>query len=283
MTTDSRAPQPIPVDDPADPRLSDYQLTADPSALRERGLFVAEGRLVVRRLLTDSTHRVRSVLATKAAREALGDALFARPGLRVFEVPLPLVQALTGFNIHRGCLAIGERPPEHDEAALLAVRPARLLVLEGVGNPDNIGGIFRNALAFGAGGVLLDPSCGDPLYRKAIRVSSAATLLVRWGRESTWPAALDAVRAAGYWLVALTPSCDAEDIAVAAATSPAGRPVALLLGAEGAGLSTEALARADVRARIPIEPGIDSLNVAVAAGIALHEFRSRVRRPSPGG
>ena len=158
-------------------------------------------------------------------------------------------------------------------AQLSAAR--RVVVLEDVGNPDNIGGIFRNALALGAECVLLSPRCCDPLYRKAIRVSIGATLRLVFAYIDDWPEGLERLRAAGLTLVALTPEATATDIAELASRQP--QRVALLLGTEGPGLSGAAKARADVRVRIPLAPGTDSLNVATAAGIALHRVADACR------
>jgi tRNA G18 (ribose-2'-O)-methylase SpoU len=153
--------------------------------------------------------------------------------------------------------------------------------LEQITSPDNVGGLFRNALAFGARGVLLCPRTCDPLYRKAIRVSMGASLLVPFARCSEWPAPLKLLREAGYRVVALHPGEDASPIATATAAS---ERLVLLLGTEGGGLSESALAQADERVRIPMAPGVDSLNVATASGIALHHFTAgaaeRWRAPS---
>jgi tRNA G18 (ribose-2'-O)-methylase SpoU len=147
----------------------------------------------------------------------------------------------------------------------------RLLALEGVGNPDNVGGLFRVALALGAGGVLLDPTSADPLYRKAIRTSMAASLRVPFARVEPWPSALDELKSRGFQVVALTPDPDATSIADYV-VRPDSRLV-LLLGSEGPGLENETMRYADVRLRIPIDPRADSLNVVVAAGIALNALR----------
>jgi tRNA G18 (ribose-2'-O)-methylase SpoU len=162
---------------------------------------------------------------------------------------------------------LARRPlTEPDVEELCVAR--RLLVLEGVGNADNIGGIFRSALALGAGGVVVDQRCGDPLYRKAIRTSMAATLRVPFARAPL-ARALPALRENGFHIVALTPSADAVDVRdLRCATK-----VALLLGAEGEGLSAGTLGYADARARIPVDAAADSLNVAVAASIALYALR----------
>jgi tRNA G18 (ribose-2'-O)-methylase SpoU len=176
---------------------------------------------------------------------------------------------LTGHDLHRGCLALVERPLVASAAAVLASAET-VVILEGVSNADNVGGVFRNAAAFGAS-VLLSPACCDPLYRKAIRTSMGATLRVPFARAGAgdWPAVLMRVRAAGFTIVALTPREPAETLAMFARRPRAGR-LAWLVGTEGAGLSDAAEAAADHRVRIPISRAVDSLNVAVAAGIALH-------------
>jgi len=260
------------IEDLHDARLADYRHLPDPERLRRGEVFVAEGRLVVRTLLVQSAFVTRSVLLTDNAFASLADVLEETrwSGLPVFVVTEGTIEALTGFNIHRGCLAIGVRPPRVPVSALLGRRPAarRLLVLEQVANADNLGGIFRNAAAFGADGVVLGPGCCDPLYRKAIRVSMGAALRVPFCHAGDWLADLDAIRASGITLAALTPVGTAADIGEWARTRPSRR--ALLAGSEGSGLTAAALDRADVALRIPMTPGTDSLNVATATGIALH-------------
>ena len=183
---------------------------------------------------------------------------------------------IVGFDLHRGCLALCRRPGERGFAALLA-DPAvdangPLLVLEGMTNHDNVGGLFRNARAFGAGGVLLCPKCCDPLYRKAIRTSIGASLALPFARAASWPGDLVDL---GVPIVALHP--DPGGAALADWTPPPGR-FALVVGTEGPGLSDALLDVADVRLHIEMEPGIDSVNVALAAGIALHHVRSQRHR-----
>lgn len=263
------------LDDVADPRLADYRHVPDPELLRRGEIFVAEGRLVVRTLLTGSSCVTRSVLLTDTAFEALRDVLAPRlDELPVYVVPQGAIERLTGFNIHRGCLAIGERPaPQSIPALLAARRRARaFVVLEQVGNADNVGATFRNAAAFGVDGVVLGPGCCDPLYRKAIRTSMGAALRVPFAEAGAWPAALGLLREAGVTVVALTPDRDALPLEDFAARRGRGRPVAVLAGAEGEGLTQAALAAADVRLRIPMAAGIDSLNVATAIAIALYRL-----------
>ena len=258
----------IPIDCANDERLADYRNIPDAELVERRGLFVAEGRLVVRRLLQESPLVARSVMVTDAAAASLGDAADARPDLPVYRVPQAVMDGVAGFNIHRGCLAIGERPPVTAWPALLP-GARTVIVIERIGNADNVGGIFRNAMAFGAEAVLLGPACADPLYRKAIRTSMGAALLVPFARAAPWPDALRQLQALGFAVVALTPSADAAPLRhVAAALT--GRPIAIVLGHEGEGLTSEALRACDRHARIRMR-GFDSLNVACAAAIALYE------------
>lgn len=268
-----------------DPRVAIYRDTARPRAIARRGLFVAEGRLVVERLLRSSRFRVHSVLVTPTALEALRisettvaqDEVRNRPSAEavatppadtpVYVVDQTVMNQIVGFNIHRGCLALGERPAivSLEQAPIEAA--ARLLVVEGVNNPDNIGGLFRCAAAFGADAVVLGPGSGDPLYRKAIRTSMAASLQVPFVEAGPWPDALSHLRGRGFRVLALTPGPAATPID---ALPRGGGRVALLVGSEAAGLSSRALAAADERVRIPMHDGVDSLNVTVAAAIAMH-------------
>jgi len=264
----------IPVQDPADPRLTDYCGVSDPELLRRGGLFIAEGRLVVRTLLSLGRWPVRSLLVTEQARESLADVIGAyEERIPIYLTGKQSMRAITGFNLHRGCLALGERTAEPGPGELLpAEGDALVVVLEDVTNADNVGAVFRNALAFAAAAVLLGPGCCDPLYRKAIRVSMGASLQVPHARIRDWPAGLGIVREAGFMIVALTPAQSAADIAVLAEAIDRPRRIALLVGNEGAGLTAGALAEAQLRVRIPMAPGIDSLNVATATGIALHRL-----------
>ena len=255
------------IDSADDPCIAAYADVGNPGALRRAGLFVAEGRLVVRRLIEDARFPVESILVTPAASAALGAVLdgLAAP---VFVADQAIVNGVTGIDFHRGCLALARRPSRYPAVETFA-GDRRLLALERVGNPDNVGGLFRAALALGARGVLLDEDSADPLYRKAIRTSMAASLRVPFTRIADWPRGLAALRRAGHLLVALTPADDAMAIGQVLRD----RPLVLLLGAEGEGLRPETQAFADVRARIPVSPLADSLNVVVAAGIALHVLR----------
>jgi tRNA G18 (ribose-2'-O)-methylase SpoU len=259
---------PVLIEDPDDPRVADYR-----AAVRGRadGLFLCEGRLVVGRLLGGSRYRVRSVLATAPVLEDLRDALGPAPP-PVFVASTAVIRSIFGFNFHRGCLALGERPeqPASPESVIAPAGPRIVVGLDEVTDPDNVGAIFRNAAAFGAAGVLLSAGCADPLYRKTIRVSMGGTLSTPFARTE-WGGTLQALRGAGYTLVALSPDPGAEAIGTAAERLVS-RRLAVIVGAEGPGLGEHTRAAADLRVRIPMAPGVDSLNVATACGIALHRL-----------
>jgi tRNA G18 (ribose-2'-O)-methylase SpoU len=246
-----------------------YRVIADHEQLRARGLFVAEGRLVVQRLLERRPELVRSLLFNDAAYRALQSTPLE---VTTYVCETADFETLTGYNIHRGCLALASRPPRRAIEDVLTI--ARSLVLvEDVGNVDNVGGIFRNAAAFGVGGVILSGGSADPLYRKSIRTSMGAVLAVPFATtaDDEWSTMLEALRRHGFQLVALTPEPSALDIDSFARVSRAER-VALLVGTEGEGLTARSQAAADVRVRIPIHADVDSLNVSVATGIALHRL-----------
>lgn len=240
------------------------------------GLFMAEGELVVRTLIGEGAatgHRVVSVLCTPTRLAGMGDVLGRLPGgTPVLVAERRVLEGIVGFDLHRGILALGRRenPPTADD---LIARSRVLVVCEDLANHDNTGAVFRNvACLVGAGdvggaGVLLSPGCCDPLYRKSLRVSMGHALRVPWARLEPWPAGLGRLRAAGFGLLALTPAEGAEDVRDVK-HDPNGR-VAVLLGAEGPGLSDGAMAMADQRVRIPMAAGADSLNVATALAVAL--------------
>jgi tRNA G18 (ribose-2'-O)-methylase SpoU len=252
--------------------LAAYADVGDPAALERKGLFVAEGRLTVERLLDERRFQVESIAATPTAANALAPVLARHPGVAVHVCEPPILEGVTGFTFHRGCLALAHRPVTELPLASFA-GASRLIALEGVGNPDNVGGIFRVALALGAGGVLLDRTTADPLYRKAIRTSMAASLRVPFTRVEPWPAALDELKSQGFRVVALTP--DSGAMSIDDYVVEPGRRLVLALGSEGAGLQPDSMRYADVRLRIPIDPRADSLNVVVAAGIALSRLLFR--------
>ena len=268
----------VPVSDAGDDRIAEYRNVTDGVLLRERGLFIAEGRLVVRQLLDQSRLQPQSLLVTEVALGSLRDVVSDDAGFPIYLAAGAVMSDIVGFNIHRGCLALGVRPPlltlsevvgpgesEQGESSV-----SRLVVLEKVSNVDNVGGIFRSVAALGGHAVLLGPGCGNPLYRKAIRTSIGATLRVPFAPAGRWPGDLDELRAAGFRLVALTPGATAQPLEDVAADLRARARVALIAGAEGDGLSRAVLARADVRVRVPMAPGIDSINVTIATAIALY-------------
>ncbi len=251
-----------------DERLAPYRALRDADLLRTRGIFVAEGRLVLERVLEDRPRAIRSIMVNAASLRALGDRIESLSSdASVFVCDAPAFHAVTGFNLHRGCLALVDRPAALDPDDLIR-EAGTVVVLEGVTDADNVGGVFRNAAAFDARAVLLSPTCCDPLYRKAVRTSMAATLRVPFARLSDWPGDLGRLRAAGFCLVALTPRAPSITLE-ALALKPRPARLALVVGTEGAGLSLDAECAADVRVRIPTTNRVDSLNLAVATGIVL--------------
>ncbi len=268
-----------------DPRVRDFSVISDPALMREGGLFVAEGRLAVERLLA-SRFPTRAVLLTESLLSRLEPALSAcvsdDGGPDVYLTDSAQLRQITGFRFHRGCLALGARPAPPRDAGDLPVGVARPLVaLEGVSNPDNVGSIFRSAAAFGASAVLLSPTCADPLYRKSIRTSMGTTLTLPFQVAEEWPGALGRLKASGARVVALTPEPSATDLETFVRRSD-GAPLALLFGNEGDGVSRAALDLCDERVRIDIDPAVDSLNVATAAAIVLQRLRAgRRHREAP--
>ena len=249
-----------------DARVGDYRNVSDAELLRRRGLFVAEGRLVVARMLSCGRYPARSLLVTDTALAALGAAV--PPDVPVYVCDLQAMREIVGFNIHRGCLALGvRRPPAARDHLLAASR--LVLVLEAIRDADNVGSIFRNAAALGGDAILLSPGCCDPLYRKSIRTSMGGALSLPYGWLSEWPEDLDAMAEHGFVRVALTPSPGGTSIEMMA---PAEKRLALVLGNEREGLTAGALARTDHLVRIPMRPDVDSVNVATAAAIALHRL-----------
>jgi tRNA G18 (ribose-2'-O)-methylase SpoU len=260
----------IAIDDPADPRLMPYRDIRERDLVGRRGLFIAEGETVLRVLAGQARHRPLSVLIVDKRRDKLAPILETLPAATpVYLVGQAVLDTVAGFALHRGILAIAEQGPPAGADDLLAGLPANALVmaLAGIANHDNMGGLFRNAAGFGVDAVLLDPTCCDPFYRKAIRVSVGGVLRVPHARLGEGEDLIDLLERHGFEPVALSPSGQ-----TALAELPRlGRP-ALLLGAEGPGLPAATLARCRT-VSIPMAPDFDSLNVAVAAGIALHALR----------
>jgi tRNA G18 (ribose-2'-O)-methylase SpoU len=268
----SAVPQVIDVDDRSDPRLDDFRdlTTADrrPDRPGGRGLVIAEGEVVVRRLL-HSPYPIRSLLGVPRRIEALHDDL-AGVDVPCYRTSADVMADVVGFHLNRGVLAVADRAVQPSPADLVA--GARLLaVLEGVNDHENLGSIFRNAAGLGVDGILLGPGCADPLYRRSVRVSMGNVLQVPFGPLADWPTGLRWLRDNGFRVLALTPSAEAVPLRAAAAPD---RRTAILLGAEGAGLTDAALSAADERVRIPMANDVDSLNVATAAAIAFHTLMS---------
>jgi tRNA G18 (ribose-2'-O)-methylase SpoU len=248
-----------------DLRVSAYRHMSDAAELRTRGLFVVEGRLVVRRLVDLQHWAIESILLTQPAADSLADVL-PKASAPIYLADQALMNGLAGFNIHRGCLALVRRPPTPTLDRIAAGPLSRVLVLEGVNNPDNVGGLFRSAAAFGIELVVLGPNSGDPLYRKAIRTSMGATLLLPFATAPQWPGAIADLRSDGFTVVALTPALGAAPLEE---VFPHAK-LALLVGSEGSGLTAAAMLAATLRIRIPTTADVDSLNVTTAASIAMY-------------
>jgi tRNA G18 (ribose-2'-O)-methylase SpoU len=282
---------PVMITDAGDPRLEPYRSVRDRDASGpdgRPGLFIGESPLVIEAMLR-SPVEVPSVLASERQRGRAAELVAAarpfragRPDPEVLLAPDDVLESVVGFAIHRGFLAVGRRPPER---AVREVVPrsgdALVLAVEDVNNIDNIGQLFRNAAAFGCACVLLSPACHDPLYRKSLRVSCGHALRVPFARSGDWAADLAWLRdGAGFAVVGATgrgASTLAESARSLEARSP--RRIAVLVGAEFAGLGDAALAACTHRARIPMAEGVDSLNVGVAAGV----FLSRLAERPPAG
>lgn len=259
-----------------DPRVAPYRDLREGRLLEEQGLFVAESRHVVRRVLAGGRFPVRSLLLSEPALEELRGALAGLPETPpVWLAPHALLCEIAGYHVHQGCLALVERgaPLAVEELARRAAAAGGLVVgIERLGDPANVGSVFRNALAFGAGGVVLAQGGADPLFRKAVRVSMAATLAVPFARASSWPDALDELRAEGFAVLACVAQQDALPLEAFGRSLPLPPRVVLLFGTEGAGLAPETRRAADAALTVPTAAGIDSLNVATASGIVLHHF-----------
>ncbi|QIS01567.1 RNA methyltransferase [Nocardia brasiliensis] len=258
----------IDIDDPADPRVDDFRdlNSADrrPDLPGRRGLVIAEGVVVVQRMLA-SRFTPTALFGVEKRRAELADDL-GDVAVPYYRTSAEVMAEVVGFHLNRGVLAVAPRPAplSLDEVTAHARTVA---VLEGVNDHENLGSMFRNAAGLGAEAILFGDRCADPLYRRAVRVSMGHVLRVPFAAVPDWPAGLDILRHKGFQIIALTPDANAMTLA----TAMTGERVALLLGAEGPGLTEEAMRATDVRARIPMSPGTDSLNVATAAAMAFYE------------
>lgn len=271
------------ITDPADPCLADYVGLTD-VALRsrsepERGLFIAESTSVIERAL-EAGMRPRSFLMEDKWWEPLQPMLRAAGAgeggpIPVYLAEREILESITGFNVHRGALASMHRPPLCDVEELVPAEGRCLLVvLEDIVDHTNVGAIFRSVAALGADAVLVTPRCADPLYRRSVRVSMGTVFQVPWTRIPEWPSGADLLRDLGFAVaaLALTP----EAVSLDAVDLP--DRTALVLGTEGDGISAQGLAAADLHVRIPMAGGVDSLNVAAAAAVAMWELRRRESR-----
>ena len=261
------------VADPADPRLSDYRDLRDVALRRaveaEHGLFLAEGEKVVRRAM-EAGYPARSFLMAERWLDGLADVL-ATTDAPCYVVSEALAEQVTGFHVHRGALASLERQPLPAVEDVLA-GARTVLVLEDVVDHTNVGAIIRSGAALGVDAVLLSPRCADPLYRRAVKVAMGAVFTVPWTRLPEWHDALPRLSGSGFTTVALTLAEDAVPLEEALAGVDR---VALVLGTEGHGLSERWQATADRRAVIPMDEGVDSLNVAAACAVACYVAQRR--------
>lgn len=270
---------------PDDPRVDDFRVLKDADLLAKRGVFIAEGRLVVERLLLPSCRfGIKSLLLTPRRFEAIRPAIEASgKDPLVYLLSREAMDDVVGFHFHQGALGAGRLEDDGDvepvlrsaidQSSRVGTRPV-VVVLEDLVDLDNVGSIFRNAAALGAGGVLLSPRCASPLYRKAIRTSMGQTLLLPFGRFSDWPRGVQDLRNAGWTVAAMTPSVGAVEIGdfVRGLAGPEGGRVAIMVGSEGEGLSVGAMSAATAMVRIEMARRVDSINVATACAIALHRM-----------
>lgn len=275
----------IAIEDPSDPRLSDYTGLTD-VARRSRhepslGIYIAESETVIR-LAVEAGHRVKSLLMAERWIEPLADLLPRIGADEVGETPLYVadnhtLEQITGFNVHRGALAALYRPglPALEELldSLESVTAPRIAILDGLVNHTNVGAIFRSAAALGADAVLVSPTCADPLYRRSIRVSMGTVFQVPWTRVESWAELGRVLDARGYSVAALALSDDSLAIDEFASSAP--ERLALILGTEGSGISSEASSICDAIVRIPMRGEVDSLNVAAASAVAFWALRPR--------
>jgi tRNA G18 (ribose-2'-O)-methylase SpoU len=269
--------QVVDIADPDDARLDDFRdlnsIDRRPDLPSGRGLVIGEGVLVVHRMLASRFTPFALMGNDRRLNELHGD--LADVDIPYYRVNPDVMARVVGFHLNRGVLAAARRPPMATVRDV--VEGARtVVVLEGVNDHENLGSIFRNAAGLGVDAVVFGPGCADPLYRRAVRVSMGHALLVPYARAEAWPADLHVLRDNGFRLLAMTPDPKAETIADALGPVSDDK-VAILVGAEGPGLTEKAMGASDVRVRIPMSGGTDSLNVATAAALAFYE-RARLAR-----
>jgi len=256
-----------------DPRVSDYTTLTDVHLrkLREpqEGMYIAESSKVLRRALA-AGHQPRSFFLAEKWLEDLDDVFEAYPDVPVFIGKAALLEEITGFHLHRGAMAAMHRPAPVPLAQLLS-NAQRVAVLEDIVDHTNVGAIFRSAAALGVDAVLVSPRCGDPLYRRSVRVSMGTVFQIPWARLESWPESLAGLQEQGFTVAAMELTDDALTLdELAARDYP---KLALVLGTEGAGMSEETLAAVDLTVKIPMRAGVDSLNVAAASAVAFWELR----------
>lgn len=265
------APEVIDITDPGDPRVDDFRdlnsVDRRPDLPSGKGLVIAEGVLVAQRMIA-SRFTPHAFLGTDRRLAELGDDLNG-VGAPFYRATAEVMAAVVGFHLNRGVLAAARRPAELTPADVIG-GARTVAVLEGVNDHENLGSIFRNAAGLGVDAVIFGAGCADPLYRRAVRVSMGHALLVPFARARQWPADLVDLRSHGFRLLAMTPDPAASTLAEAMA-GLADQKVAVLVGAEGPGLTETAMRASDVRVRIPMSRGTDSLNVATAAALAFYE------------
>lgn len=277
----------VSIDSADDPRVHEYTNLTD-MALRtkvepETGIYLAESANVIRRAVA-AGHRVRSFLMAPrwlhsmeeliaAARERAGE-----DEIPVYVAPEEVLRQITGFNLHRGAIASMYRPALRSVEDVLAgardgLGARRVVVLEDIVDHTNIGAAIRSAAALGVDAVLVTPRCADPLYRRSVRVSMGTVFQLPWTRIDPWPAGIDLLRELGFTVAALALSENSISLDELAADPP--EKLALVLGTEGDGLAHRTVSSADVVVRIPMDHGVDSLNVAAAGAVAFWATRVR--------
>ncbi|WP_062202475.1 TrmH family RNA methyltransferase [Demequina salsinemoris] len=266
----------IAVDSASDDRLADYRGLTDVALRRslepERGLYMAEGAKVISRALA-AGHEPRSVLVSERWLPGVVEALaVAGVDAPVYVAPEEVLESVTGFQVHRGALAAMHRPVLPSVSELVA-DARRVVVLEGIVDHTNVGAIFRSAAGIGADAVVVAPTCADPLYRRSVKVSMGTVFQVPWTRAEEWPGDLQVLRDAGFVVAGLALADDAVTLDEFSALGH--ERVAILMGAEGDGLSRAALRSVDAVVTIPMAGGVDSLNVAAASAVAMWELRAR--------